>query len=332
MAIMVILENSKEIIKEIKKSKKIFIMGHKDLDLDALGSSIGMALIAKHYNKECFIIIDDKNHEMGVSKILEEQEGCFNIIKSNEVDNNLYSHHKKNLLIVLDTSKSDLVQSSDVLGKITRKIIIDHHEYDDKSIKDGLLVIDNNVSSTCEMLTTLVEKLKIDLESYYATLLLSGIVLDTNNFTLKTNAETYYTAYYLACLGASTKKVQYLLKQDLKEYIERQKLFTDITIIDKIAVSKGTSYAKYRREDLAKVADILLFFNGVEASFVIGKLGDKVVGVSARSMGNYDINNILKEFNGGGDQYNGAARIEDDTVSKINQKLVKLLKEKNQEG
>ncbi len=327
---MSILDNKKILIKQIKKSKKVFLMGHKNLDLDAIGACIGIALIVKELGKECFIIIDDKNHELGVSKILAEQEGCFNFIKSSDVDDLLSAHHKKNLLIILDTNKKELVQNADVLTKISRKIIIDHHEYEKKSIQDALVIVDNNVSSTCEMITLLVEKLKVNIDSYYATLLLSGIVLDTNNFTLKTNAETYYSAYFLSCLGASTKKVQYLLKQDLKEYTERQKLFTDIIIVNKVAVAKGTNYIKYRREDLAKVADILLFFNGVEASFVIGKLSDSDVGISSRSMGNFDIGPILKEFKGGGDAYNGAARIKDETIGNVNQKLVKLIKK--QEG
>ena len=328
---MSILDNRKSLIKQIKKSRKVFLMAHKNLDLDALGACIGMSLIVSHFNKESYIVIDDKNHELGVSKILAELEGCFNFIKSSEVDDVLCSYPKKNLLIVLDTNKKELVQNLDLLSKISRKVIIDHHEYEKKSIQDGLIIVDNNVSSTCEMITSLVEKEKIDIDSYYATLLLSGIVLDTNNFTLKTNSETYYSAYFLSCLGASTKKVQYLLKQDLKEYTERQKLTTNITIIDKIAVAKGTNYTKYRREDLAKVADNLLFFNGVEASFVIGRLTDKVVGISARSMGNYDIGVILKAFKGGGDQYNGAARIEDDTIGNINRKLIKIIKEQDKE-
>ncbi len=328
---MGILENKKELLREIKHSKKVFLMAHKNLDLDALGSAIGMALILKNLKKECFIIIDDKNHEMGVGKVLEELEGCFNIIRSSEVENKLYSIPKKNLLIILDTSKQELVQNPEIVDKISRKIIIDHHDYEENSIDNGLIIVDNEVSSTCEMITSLVENMNIKIDAYYATLLLSGIVLDTNSFALKTSQETYYSAYYLSCLGASTKKVQYLLKQDIKEYTERQKLFTDITIIDKVAVAKGTNYAKYRREDLAKVADILLYFNGVEACFVIGRLTDKIIGISSRSMGNYPITDILKQLGGGGDQYHGAVRIEDESIGKVNQRLIKIIKEQGED-
>lgn len=328
---MGILENKKQLIKEIKHSKVVFLMAHKGLDLDALGSAIGMALVIKKLKRDCFIIIDDKNHEMGVGKVLEEVEGCFNIIKSSDVEKKMYSIPKKNLLIILDTSKQELVQSPEIVDKFSRKVVMDHHEYEEKSISDGLIIVDSEISSTCEMITELIEDMNIEIDAYYATLLLSGIVLDTNSFALKTSQETYYSAYYLSCLGASTKKVQYLLKQDIKEYTERQKLFTDITIINKVAVSKGTNYAKYRREDLAKVADILLYFNGVEACFVIGRLTDKIIGISSRSMGNYPITDILKQLGGGGDQYHGAARIEDESIGKVNQRLIKLIQEQGED-
>ena len=99
------------------------------------------------------------------------------------------------------------------------------------------------------------------------------------------------------------------------------------TIDEKIAFTKASANTIYRREDLAKVADTLLFFNNIEASFVIGKLNKDTVGLSARSLGNYDIGKILKKFGGGGDANAGAAEIEKTTISKVEQELKKLLKE-----
>lgn len=325
---MGIIKQRKILTNEIRKSKTIFLMAHKDLDLDALGSAIGMYMILKQKKKDCYIIIDDKTHELGVEKVLKELEGCISIIRSEQLEKYLNPRNSKNLLIVLDTNKTDLVQNKDVLKKIDKKIIIDHHDLGKTTIKDASIIVDNEVSSTCEMITELIEFYDIEIESYYATVLLSGIVLDTNNFTLKTNPETYYAAYYLSSLGASAKKVQYLLKQDILEYTERQKLLSDIeTINNKIAFTKATQYTIYRREDLAKVADTLLFFNNVEASFVIGKIGKETVGLSARSLGNYDISKILTKLGGGGDAYNGAARFEKTTISKVEQQLKKLIKE-----
>ena len=326
---MKLIERKKEFKKKITKAKTIFIMAHKDLDIDALGSSIGLYFILEKLNKNCYLIINDNKHESGVNKVLQELEGCLNIIKSTEIEKSLYIREKKNLLIILDTNKKELVQANDALDyfNLDNIIILDHHDLGETSIESNLRIIDNEISSTCEMITNLIESYKMELDPYYATLLLSGIVLDTNNFTLKTNSETYYAAYYLSSMGASTKKVQYLLKQDLKEYIERQQLITNVDIIeDRIAIAKGSPYATYRREDLAKIADTLLFFNDIEASFVIAKSTSKTIAVSARSMGNFNIAKILTPLGGGGSNLSGAARLTDTTISKVETKLKQILK------
>ena len=329
---MGIVDKRKELNKCLRKSKNVFLMAHKDLDLDALGSCIGLSTILSQKKKSCYIIIDDKNHELGVEKVLRELEGCIKIIKSEDIEKYLHPTQNKNLFIILDTNKEELVQSKDVLKKIERKLIIDHHDVSKSTVKNATAIIDNEVSSTCEVITQLVEFYDVDLEPYYATVILSGIVLDTNNFTLKTTAETFYAAYYLTSLGASAKKVQYLLKQDIMEYTERRKLLADIeTINHRIAFTKATPYTIYRREDLAKVADTLLFFNNIEASFVIGKIGKDTIGISARSLGNYNISRILEKLGGGGDTYNGAAKFEKTTISKVEQMLKKEIEKEEGE-
>ena len=328
---MSIIKERGKLNRAIKKAKNIFLMAHKDLDLDALGSSIGMYMILKKRKKKIYIIIDDKTHEPGVEKVLRELEGCVDIIKSENLDEYLSPRKKKNLLIVLDTNKKDLVQSELALKKIENKLIIDHHDLGKSTIKDAIMIVDRKVSSTCEMIASLIEYYDVEIDSYYATILLSGIVLDTNNYTLNTTSETYYMSYYLASLGASAKKVQYLLKQDIEEYTERQKLMSAIETIDgKIAFTKASPYTKYRREDLAKVADTLLFFNNIEASFVIGHLTKDTIGLSARSLGNYDISKILIKLGGGGDSTSGAAKFENKTISEVEHELKKIIKEEGE--
>lgn len=328
---MVINDRIKDISKLIKKSKTIFIMSHKNLDLDALGSCIGIYELLKKLGKKCYIIIDDKVHEMGVAKVLKEIQGTYEIINSNETPIYLHKNSKKNLLIILDTNKKDLIQNNDILEYFSRKMIIDHHELGKTSIKDAYLVLDISTSSTCEMITQLIQEYEVELTPYIYTIILSGIVLDTNNFTLKTSAETYYSAYFLTASGASPKKVQYLLKQDIKDYAEQQKLLANMETINKnIAIAKGTPYIVYRREDLARIADTLLFFNDIEISFVIGKVGKNKVGVSARSLGNYNISSIMTSLGGGGDSYNGAAVFENMHISEVLEKV--KMEIKKQEG
>ena len=156
---MKLIEKKKEFKKKITKSKTIFIMAHKDLDLDALGSSIGLYFILEKLNKNCFLIINDTKHESGVTKVLQELEGCLNIIKSNQIEENLYIRDKKNLLIILDTNKKELVQAGDALDyfEIENTIILDHHDLGETSLEAGLRIIDNEISSTCEMITNLIE-------------------------------------------------------------------------------------------------------------------------------------------------------------------------------
>ena len=328
---MSIIKERKKIMSAVRRAKNIFLMGHRDLDLDAIGSCIGLYTLLKQKRKNTYIIIDDKTHELGVEKVLRELEGCIEIVKTEELDKYLNIRDNKNLLIILDTNKTDLVQSKEALKKISNKIVIDHHELGKTTIKDAIILDDIEASSACEMVTQLIEFYDIELESYYATILLAGIVLDTNNFTLKTKPETFYSAYYLSSLGGSAKKVQYLLKQDVNEYTERQKLLAGIeTINNRIAFTKATPYTIYRREDLAKVADTLLFFNNIEASFVIGKIGKDTIGLSARSLGNFDIGTVLEKLGGGGDSYNGAAKFENTTISKVEQELKEVLKKEGE--
>lgn len=328
---MSIINERKKINKVINKAKTVFLMAHKDLDLDALGSSIGMYMLLKRRKKKCYIVIDDKTHEPGVEKILRELDGVIEIVKSENIDEYVNPKEDKNLLVILDTNKSELVQNPELLKKFNHKLIIDHHDLGKTSIKDGVMINDNKVSSACEMITNLIEYYDVEVDSYYATILLAGIVLDTNNYTLNTTAETFYTSYYLTSLGASAKKVQYLLKQDIEEYTERQKLMAAIeTLPGNVAFTKATQNTIYRREDLAKVAETLLFFNNIEASFVVGRIGKNTIGVSARSLGSYDISKILVKVGGGGDTYSGAAKFEDNTVNKVAQEIKTLIKEEGE--
>lgn len=329
---MRIINYRKQINKAIRKSKNIFLMAHKDLDLDALGSCIGMYNILGNKKKNVYIIIDQTEFEKGVEKVLRELDGCLNIIKGEKVEEYLNKNKKKNLLFILDTNKKNLVQNEKVLDIIPRKIIIDHHETGKDTIEEGLLVNEKDASSTCEIITELIEFYDINLESYYATVLLAGIVLDTNNYTLNTTSNTHYASYYLTCLGASARKVQYLLKQDIDEYTERQKLLSSIeTINKKIAITKGTQYSIYRKEDLAKTADTLLYFNNIEASFVIGKIAKDTVGISGRSLGNYNITKVLEKLGGGGSECNGAAVFKKKTIGEVEQLLKKQLKKEKGE-
>lgn len=304
-----------------KKAPLIIIMGHKDLDLDAVGACIGMYSLLSR--KKCYILIDDKIHELGVGKVLKNIANNIKITTTAEIENKITSD---TLIVVVDTNKNNLVQSPTILNKCKNIIVVDHHDIGSDTIDASIKVIDTKSSSVCEIITEFYVKKRKKIPEGISLVLLSGIVLDTNNFVLKTTENTYYAAYYLAKNGAKTRDVQYLLKQDLKEYIERQHVITDVKIKKNIAITKGADNVVYRREDLAKIADTLIMFNDISASFVIGKLKGDIIGISSRSIGDIDVGNILEIIGGGGDIHEAAAKIQNSSINDVEKKIIELIK------
>ncbi len=323
---MEILKRIKELNKMIDTSSNIFIIGHRFLDLDAIGGSVGMYEYVKNRGKNPVIVVNDIRFEKGVKKVLDKISNYYNIKRSSKIKNKI---NDNSLLIIVDTNKDYLLQDKNLLQLFNNIVVIDHHDLNSQSIKNGLIIIDENSSSTCEMVSELLEKEEVKLKDIVATILLSGIVVDTNNFVIKTTKETYRMSYLLTEQGAKPEYVQYLLKQDIKNYVERQKVITNVKQVKNIAISTGKSTIRYRREDLAKIADTLLQFDKIEASFVIGKLENRNVGISARSLGNINVGKILEHFNGGGDENEAGACIENTNIKKVYEELNGIIKSLN---
>lgn len=320
---MKIIDNYKQINKLISNSSNVFITGHKDLDLDALGACLGIYNYLNTY-KQVFLILDDKQMETAVSKVVTELNDNVKFIDSYKA---MQLKNKDSLLFIIDTNKEYLLQNPQVEEIFENKIIIDHHEEGEGTIDGTLLtIIDKEASSTCEMVTEFLKLNNYTIDSYLATMLLSGIILDTNNYVLKTDSDTFYYSYYLTTCGAKPNKVQYLLKQDLNKYIKRQKMITNVKTVNKIAITKGTNDEIYRREELAKTADTLLLFNNIEASFVVAKVDKNTIGISARSLGNINVGQVLSMFNGGGDAHEAASKIQGSTINIVEKELLNILK------
>lgn len=320
---MTLIDKNKEIENLIKNASSIFIMGHKYLDLDAIGSAIGVCEYVKSFNKKATIIINDRRLEAGVKKVLDKMTEAYSIKKSSKIKLKI---NEKSLLIIVDTNKETLLQDPTIINLFEDIIVIDHHDLKETSIDRGIIVVDEESSSTCEMLVEFLDYNRININEDVATILLAGIVLDTNNYVLKTTTNTFRASYLLTQKGADPNYVQYLLKQDLKKYIARQKVVTNVKIIKNIAISCAKSTLIYRREDLAKIADTLMLFNKIEASFVIGNLDKNTVGISARSIGDIDVGEILEQLNGGGDNHEAGARIENKSIKKVENELRAILK------
>lgn len=318
---MKLLDFKDKINKTIDSSVQVFIMGHKYLDLDALGSAVGFYDYVKSRNKEATIIINDTSLEKGVKKVIDNIKTKYVFKKSTNI-----KYDSNSLLIAVDANKDYLFQDPELIDKFDNIIIVDHHDKTSKTVNKGLVIIDESTSSVCEMLTEFLDETKTKISKETATILLSGIVLDTNNFVIKTTKDTYKASYTLACNGADPAYVQYLLKQDFKKYTKSYKVISNAKKIGSVTYSVANVTIKYRREDLARIADTLLQFDKTEASFVVGRLEDDSIGISARSLGRVNVGKLLEKFNGGGDENEAGARIDNINIKKVEIELKNIIK------
>lgn len=322
---MNIFKKYRYVNKLIKKSSSVFIMSHKNMDLDAIGSSIAIYSIVEKLKKKVYIILNDTYHEAGVLKILNQVEGSINFVKSRDLSKLIENN---SLLILADVNRPCIMQDGNIVSLFNNIIVFDHHEKTKDTVNSTIEIINCESGSTSEMILEYMHYFNYKTTGDIATYLLSGITLDTNNFTSKTTDKTHYAAYSLIRMGASVRNVNILLKQDIEDYILRQRVISDVEIINKkIAFTKGSNRVFYKREELAKIADTLLEFDDIEMSFVIGKMSDNEIGISARGNGEVNIGEFLFSLGGGGGRYDGACVIRDVSLKELEGKLKSLLEE-----
>lgn len=313
----------------IFESDKVLIMGHKNPDMDSIGASIGMLKIAEANGKTGFIVVDPEDMNPSVHKLVEEIQSHDPLWSSFITPQEAIEEITEDtLLIVVDTHRPSLVVEPKLLNRTDRIIVIDHHRRGEEFIQDAVLVyMEPYASSTAELVTELLEyqpnhpKLNV-LES---TALLSGIIVDTKSFAIRTGSRTFDAASYLKSKGADTILVQKFMKEDISQYVKRSKLVENAYIYKGgIAISNGGVEQNYDQLLIAQTADTLLTMNGVVASFVISMLDDGRVSISARSLGEVNVQLIMEKMGGGGHLTNAATQLENMELDEAED----LLKEK----
>ncbi|KHF40080.1 DHH family phosphoesterase [Halalkalibacter okhensis] len=310
----------------VLESEQVFIMGHKNPDMDAVGAAIGVQKIAEVNETEGFIILDPNDINHDVQKLMEEVEDHDDLwskfITPTEA---LDQITPDTLLIVVDTHKPSLVMEEALLGKVERIIVLDHHRRGEEFIKDPVLVyMEPYASSTAELVTELLEyqpkKLKMD--RLEATALLAGIIVDTKSFAVRTGARTFDAASFLRSNGADTSLVQRLLKEDLDHYVKRAKLVESAEFYrNGIAIATAGEEETYSQIIIAQAADTLLTMKGIVASFVISKRKDGMISISARSLGDVNVQLVMERMNGGGHLNNAATQLEGVAMTEAKEQL-----------
>lgn len=301
----------------IEKSDYVYVIGHKNSDIDCIGSAIGIAKIAKVLNKPVTIIVDDKYNNSTRLMIdkLKSQKDYENVFLNKDDIKKLNTENA--LLVVVDTHKKTYLAANDVLDKFEKVVVIDHHRRGTEFIDNAIITYHELYSSSASELVSelLMYMDDVVLTPVEAEALYAGILVDTKNFTFKTGVRTFEVAAYLKKSGLDITDVKQLFKNDLETYIVKVGIVKNAVITeDKIAISS----TEEQHEDMpiiaAQAADDLLNISGVLASFVLCKV-DNVIMISGRSMGDINVQEILENIGGGGHLSFAGAQIAGITIT-----------------
>lgn len=313
----------------MQEAKNVMIMGHTNGDIDSMGASMGLYRLAKSLNVEAYIV----NNSTGISLenfmevAKEEKEYQEVIINKAEA---LSKISAETLLIIVDTHKRSYVEVPELLEETGKIAIIDHHRKSPDFIEEAILTFHEvYASSACELVTEILEYApkEIELTTIEAEALYAGIMMDTKNFTFKTGVRTFEAAAYLRKCGIDIIRVKKWFQSDLKTYTKISKIIDNAEIInDTIGISIYDENDKDANVICAKAADELLTISDITASFVIGKLGDKVC-ISGRSIGDINVQIILEKLGGGGHITLAGAQVEGLSIGEVKNLLIEKINE-----
>lgn len=313
----------------VNSSSNVLIMGHTNSDIDAMGSAMGVYRFVKAIGKDAYIV----NETTGTSldtfiqdlKDIEDYQGVL-------VDKNtaLSKISSDSLLIVVDTDKKNYVEVPELLTKTDKIAVIDHHRRGTDYIENAMLTFHEvYASSACELVTEIVEfsERAIHLTTFEVEALYAGIMMDTKNFTFKTGVRTFEAAAFLRKCGVDIIKVKKWFQSDLETYNKISEIVAKSEIMnDTIAISVYDKADPDANITCAKAADELLTISNITASFVIGKLGDRIC-ISGRSIGDINVQLILEKLGGGGHITVAGAQIEGMTEEEVKQELINRINE-----
>lgn len=312
----------------IFESSNIFIMGHKNPDMDSLGASIGLWSSIRQLGKNCNIIIDNDitaiDYYMTKLKKDDKYDNLF--ISSEEAEKNI---NDKTLLIIVDVHNKGYVNNLDIVERINRKIIIDHHRRSPDIIEGALLnYIEVYASSTSEMVTELIQYMlqKPRIPKIIAEGLLGGIFMDTKGFQFKSGVRTFDAAAFLRSLGADTIEVKKMFTDSLDDYLFISDTIRNAEVHENLAIAVCPSDVN-NTVIVARAADELLGISGIDVCFVLCNINDSII-ISGRSTGEVNVQVILEELGGGGHMNMAGAKLEctiDDAVNLLKEAINKHL-------
>lgn len=326
---------SQALVELFKGVDHVYVQGHRNPDLDAIGSAIGIVKIAKIHGVKANVVLDVDHVNYDVGRLIAKMQAAG-------IDKDIFISPKdaleeatdESLLVLTDHSKHSITYDPELYDRLkNRLIIIDHHRRGEEFPENPMLVyIEPYASSTCELVTEMIEYqpqggegVLTDLE---ASAMLAGITVDSKEFSLRTGTRTFDAASYLRSIGADTQVVSELLKENIDNYLQRSHLVSTIEMIEPdMALLMGEDNKIYDPIITAQAADTALSLEHVDASFALTRRSKDTVGISARSMGNINVQVIMEKLGGGGHLSNAATQIKGVTVDEAKDKLLAAINE-----
>lgn len=312
----------------IKEADKVFVVGHRNLDMDALGASIGMVFFAHNIIDEAYIVYDQRQMGSDIKRAINrlEEENSTTLIT---VDRALNMVTPQSLLIMVDHAKLSLTLSTELYEKFTDVIVIDHHRRDDDFPNNAVLsFIESGASSASELVTELIQfqAARSKLTRLQASILMAGIMLDTKNFTTRVTSRTFDVASYLRTLGSDSVEIQTLSATEFSEYRLVNELILRANLItDGIIVTCGSNEKYYSKVITSKAADTMLSMAGIEASFVVTRTTETQISISARSRSKINVQRIMETLGGGGHFNLAACQFENENIESVERMLIQAI-------
>ena len=324
-------------LKELVESKEnVFIMGHANPDVDAIGAAIGVYRIVKHCNKNAYIVLNEVGNAV--------RPTVSNFINNPEYESTMFISafrarelaKEDDLLVIVDVNRPSFTECPELYDRIKQVIVLDHHRKTTDSVDDAALsYVEPYASSACELVAEILQyigeglKLRpIEAEAMYA-----GIMIDTNNFLTKTGVRTFEAAAYLRRNGAEVTRIRKAFRSDKKEYMERARAIAGMEMY-----LNDYAFAECSGEGLespnvigAQVANELMEIDGVKASFVFTNFQNQVY-ISARSIDELNVQLVMEKFGGGGHMTVAGAQLTGVTIAEAKQQVKAVLKQMLQDG
>ena len=313
------------ISEKLKSVDHVFVVGHKNLDMDALGSAVGMQLFSSNVLDESYVVYDAEQMSPDIHRAIQflENEGVTKLLTLNQA---MEIVTNRSLLIMVDHSKTALTLSKEFYDLFTQTIVIDHHRRDQDFPDNAVITyIESGASSASELVTELIQfqnSKKARLSRIQASVLMGGMMLDTKNFTSRVTSRTFDVASYLRTRGSDSIVIQELAATDFEEYrLVNELILQGQAVQPSILVAQAKDAKEYDIVVISKAADTMLAMSGIEASFVIAKNRQGDISISARSRSKINVQRIMEELGGGGHFNLAAARLTDMSLQEAGDKL-----------